>query len=151
MLAITHLDVLEPVALLFERLIAALCVALIMFYAATLPAKATDQLQHSPALMVPHEHGGLDSFTVDTVHESDNDHVDRHDNAPDDESQPRDHVAGGHHHHGDSGPNLLVPGTAGTAAVLLSSGLHGLRKDRQIAGLRPVGPERPPRSLSLMI
>lgn len=131
---------------LFHRLIATLCVALMMAYAATVPAKATDQIQHSPAFIVSHDHGDVGNFTLDAVHDSHDDHADHHDDAPaDDEGTPADHLAGGHHHHGDTGPNLLVPNAAMAAAIAPSAALHGIVKNRQFAGLRPVGPERPPR------
>lgn len=130
----------------FDRLIAALCVALLIAYAATVPAKAADQIQHSPAFMVSHDHDDDGSFTLDAVHDSHDEHADHHDDAPaDDEGTPADHLAGGHHHHGDTGPNLLVPNAAMAAAIAPSAALHGIGKDRLFAGLRPVGPERPPR------
>lgn len=109
-----------------------------------------DQVEHA-AIITGHDHGGPNDFPVDVVYDAEAHDADHHPGALDGDEQTGDPVAGGHHHHGDSGPNLLVPGTAGTAAVLLSSGLHGLRKDRQIAGLRPAGPERPPRSPTLII
>lgn len=141
---------LTPIASAFHRLIAALCVALMMFYAATLPAKAADQLQHAPALMVAHEHDRLSGFSVDAVHDSHVDHADHHGDASDDEGQPSDDV-GGHHHHGDTGPNLLIPGAASAEGFALLAGPHGIGKDRRIAGLRSIGPERPPRIASLNI
>lgn len=118
-----------------------------LFYASTMPARAMDQVEHA-AIITGHDHGGPSDFPVDVVYDAEAHDADHHPGALDGDEQTGDPVAGGHHHHGDSGPNLLVPGTA---AVLLSSGLHGFRKDRQIAGLRPVGPERPPRSPSLII
>src|SRR3546814_21116123 len=57
----------------------------------------------------------------------------------DDEGTRADHLAGGHHHHGDTGPNLLVPNAAVAAAIAVSAALHGIGKDRQFAGLRPIG------------
>lgn len=136
----------------FDRLIAALCALLMMFYAATAPAKAADQIQHSPAFMVSHDHGSAGNFTLDAVHDSHDGHADHDDDAPaDDEGTPADHLAGGHHHHGDTGPNLLVPNAATAGAIAPSASLHGIGKDRQIAGLRSLGPERPPRTLSLTV
>jgi|UPI0007372ABA hypothetical protein len=150
--AITRGTVLKSIAPALDRLMAALCVALLMFYVATLPAKAADQIQHAPALMVAHDHIGLGNFSVDAVHNSDDDHAnhtDHHGSVPDDEDQPGDHLAGGHHHHGDTGPNLLVPDTASASAFAPVAGLHGIGEDPHIAGLRAIGPERPPRTTSL--
>lgn len=121
-----------------------------LFYASTMPARAMHQVEHA-AIIAEHDHSGPSDFPVDVVYDAQAHDADHHPDAPDDDERTGDPLAGGHHHHGDSGPNLLVPGTAGTAAIPLSSGLHGLGKDRQIAGVRPVGPERPPRSLSLTI
>lgn len=149
MRAIRREGVLTPIASAFDRLIAALCVALMIFYAATIPAKATDQIQHSPALMMAHDHGDADTLTIDAVHDSHQDHADHHGNVPDDEGQPSDHLAGGHHHHGDSGPNLLVPRGADAPGFGRIAGLHGIGQDRHIAGLKSIGPERPPRLFSL--
>lgn len=136
-------------ALSLNRLIASLCIALMMFYAATAPAKAADQLQHLPSLMVTHDHGTLGIFSVDAVHDNYSNHADHHDQTPDTDDQPGDHLAGGHHHHGDTGPNLLVPGDANALGSFASGNVHGMRPDRQFAGLRPAGPEKPPRLLSL--
>jgi hypothetical protein len=128
------------------RAIAALCVALMLFYAATVPVRAANQIEHAPALMVAHEHDGFGNFSVEAVH--DDDHADHHDDSPasDDTS---DHLAGGHHHHGDSVPNLLVPDEAAPPAMPPYAGLHGISKNRLFAGLRSIGPERPPRTTSL--
>ncbi len=144
--------VLTYVSSRFDRLIGTLCVALMLFYAATAPAKAADQIQHSPVFMISHQHGELADFAVDTVHDSPAEHADHHDNAPaDDESTPGDHLAGGHHHHGDTGPNLLVPNAVTASGIAPIGSLHGIGNDRQIAGRRSIGPERPPRPHSLTV
>lgn len=123
-----------------------------MFYAATVPAKAADQIQHSPALMASHDHGSTSSFMLDAVHDSPDQHADHHDDGPvDNEGTPTGHVAGGHHHHGDTGPNLLVPNAATAGAIAPAAPLHGIGKDRPFVGLRSLGPERPPRHLSLTV
>lgn len=137
------------IASALDRLIAALCVALMMVYAATLPAKAADQIQHAPALMVSHDHEGFDNFSVDAVHDDHHEHGDPHEDSSDSDGQPSDHLAGGHHHHGDSSPNLLVPEAAASPVMAPLAGLHAIATDRQIAGLRSIGPERPPRTTSL--
>ncbi|WP_439568452.1 hypothetical protein [Sphingopyxis sp.] len=133
----------------FDRLVGALCVALMMIYAAALPAKAAAQMQHAPALMVSHEHGGLDNFAIDVVHDSYDDHVGHHEDAPDDKGQSDDHRAAGHHHHGDTGPNLLAPAVSDTSGFVPPASLHDIGKDRPISGLRSIGPDRPPRTASL--
>lgn len=140
-----------PLASALDRLIAALCVALMMFYAATMPAKAADQIQHAPALMVAHDHDGLDRFSIDAVHDGHDEPAAHHDDTPDTGDQPDDHLGGSHHHHGDSGPNLLVPNVAAAPGIAPSRSLHGARIERPIAGLRSLGPERPPRTTSLTI
>lgn len=147
--AITRGNVLTPIASAFDRLIVALCVALMLFFAATAPARAADQIQHSPAFIASHAHGGLGSLTFDAVHDSQDEHADHHGGAPGDEDAPGDHLGGGHHHHGDHGPNLLAPQGVMAGVMAPLSSLHGIGKDRRIAGLRPLGPERPPRTLSL--
>ncbi|WP_188237021.1 hypothetical protein [Sphingopyxis sp. LK2115] len=150
-LPITRESVLTRNASRLDRLIAALCVALMMFYAATAPAKAADQIEHSPAFMVWHNHGDVGNFTLDAVHDSHDEHADHHDDAPADEEAPADHLAGGHHHHGDTGPNLLVPNAAMAGAIAPTAALLGIGKDRQFSGLSSVGPERPPRTFSLTV
>lgn len=121
-----------------------------LFYAATMPAKAADQLQHSSALMVPHAHDGLGGFSVDAVHD-DHDHQSAHHDDGADTGEPTDgEMADGHHHHGDAGPNMLVCETPMPSSLLLADDLYGVGKERSITGLRPVGPERPPRRFSLI-
>lgn len=129
-----------------NRLIASLCAALMLFYAATIPTKAMDKLQHAPAVMAEHDHVSLANFSVDVVHDS----HEHHDDGPQDGgSQPDDHLAGGHHHHGDSSPSLMFPEFAANLGSGPLNSLHGLRNERQFTGLISVGPERPPRPLSL--
>lgn len=146
---ITRVSVTRVFTPFADRLIAALCALLMMFYAATVPARAIDQIQHSPALMVSHEHGGDAAFGLDAVHDDLADHEAHHEKAPDADDQPGEHFAGGHHHHGDGGSNLLVPGGAYALAHAAANSLHGPWSERQIDGQRPGGPERPPRYNSL--
>ncbi len=120
-----------------------------MVYAATLPVKAAHQLQHLPSLMITHDHGVLGAILVDVVHDDHSGHSGYHAQSPDTDEQPGEHLAGGHHHHGDTGPNLLVPSDANALGSYAAADMHAARPDRQFAGFRPVGPERPPRLLSL--
>lgn len=147
-IATTRVDVPTSPARAIDRLIAMLCVALMMFYAATMPAKAAGQIQHAPALMVVHDHQGADSFAIDAVHD---DHAAPHDDSHDTGDQPDDDLDGSHHHHGDSGPNLLIPNIATATSLAPSGSLLGGRIERPIAGLRALGPERPPRTISLTV
>ena len=134
-----------------DRLIATLCVALMLFYAATIPAKAANQIQHAPGLMIAHDHDGPASFSVDTVHDFQDAHAEHHEEPSDGKDDPGDRAGGGHHHHGDSGPNLLVPeAAAGQSRASLAS-LHQAIRERHVVGLRSPGPERPPRSISLTV
>ncbi len=146
--ATTRVIVPAPLASALDRLIAALCVALMMFYAATMPAKAADQIQHAPALMVAHDHQGADNFAIAAVHD---DHAAPHDEPADSGDQSDDDLGGSHHHHGDSGPNLLVPNVAAAPAIAPWRSPHRTRIERPIAGLRSLGPERPPRTTSLTV
>lgn len=134
-----------------DRLIAALCVLLMMVYAATAPAKAVDQIRHAPTVMMVHDHSGTVDFAIHAVPGSHDDHAGQSGEAPADE-EPGNPLAGGHHHHhGDNGPNLLVPDAASAAAIPASSRLHAFGRDRHVAGLRPIGPERPPRTTPLTL
>lgn len=135
-----------------ERLIAALCAALMLFYAATVPVKAADQIEHTSAFMTSHDHEGSGDFALDIVHCSTDAHAAHHDAAPDTNDQPGDQRTGGHHHHhGDTGPNLIVAETDTGFGMAPSDSLHGIRKELPIAGMRSVGPERPPRMISLNV
>ncbi len=131
-----------------DRMIATLCVAVMMFYAATMPAKAAAQIQHAPALMVAHDHQGADNFAIDVVHD---DHAAPHGDPPDSGDQSDDDLGGSHHHHGDSGPNLLVLNVAAVPSIAPWRSPHGTQIERPIAGLRSLGPERPPRTTSLTV
>lgn len=132
-----------------DRLIATLCVALMLFYAATIPAKAANQIQHAPGLMLAHDHDVPISFSVDAVHDYQDAHAEHHEDTSDSEDEPSDRAGGGHHHHGDSGPNLLVPEAAAGQATISRASLHQSISERHIVGLRSPGPERPPRSVTL--
>jgi hypothetical protein len=135
----------KPRSSLPDRLILSLCALLMTLYAATIPAKAANQLEHAPSFMMTHDHKEDADFSVDVVHDS----FDHHDDAPDGDEGPNDPASGGHHHHGDNGPNLLVPDAATAPTILSSSRLQVAEKDRHVAGLRSIGPERPPRTTSL--
>jgi hypothetical protein len=134
-----------------DRLIATLCVALMLFYAATIPAKAANQIQHMPGLMIAHDHDGPASFSVDTVHDYQDAHAEHHEDTSDSEGEPGDRAGGGHHHHGDSGPNLLVPEAASGQVCASLASLHQAIREHHIVGLRSPGPERPPRSITLTV
>ncbi len=112
--ATTRVGVPTSPAHAIDRMIATLCVAVMMFYAATMPAKAAAQIQHAPALMVAHDHQGSDNFAIDVMHD---DHAAPHDDPPDSGDQSDDDLGGSHHHHGDSGPNLLVPNVAAAPTI----------------------------------
>lgn len=114
-----------------------------LFYAATMPAKAVDHIQHASVAIAHHDHTGLSSFSVDAVHD------DHDDDQPDSDDTQDDRLAGGHQHYGDTGPNLIVADANTPLAIAPVDGVHGMRHERQIAGLRSVGPERPPRDTSL--
>ena len=146
--ATTRVGVPTSPAHAIDRMIATLCVAVMMFYAATMPAKAAAQIQHAPALMVAHDHQGSDNFAIDVMHD---DHAAPHDDSHDTGDQPDDDLDGSHHHHGDSGPNLLIPNIATATSLAPSGSLLGGRIERPIAGLRALGPERPPRTISLTV
>ncbi len=134
-----------------DRLIAALCVLLMTVYAATVPAKAVDQIRHAPTVMMAHDHSSAADFAIHAVPGSHADHAEHFGDAPADE-EPGNPLAGSHHHHhGDSGPNLLVPDAASAAAIPASSRLHTFGRDRHVAGLRSIGPERPPRTTPLTL
>lgn len=149
--AVTRGRMPKPSASLLDRLILALCALLVMFYAAMMPAKAADQLQHAPSFMVAHDHKDAADFSVNAVHDGFDDHAADHDDAPKSDDGPDAPVSGGHHHHGDSAPSLLVPDAVIAPAIAWLADLHGIDKDRKIAGLRSIGPERPPRTTSLNI
>lgn len=146
---ITRGPVLHRTTPLPDRLIAALCALLMMVYAAAMPARAAHQIQHGPTVMIEHDHSAADDFSLEAVDDHHGAHADHHDDAPDGDNEPGDNLAGGHHHHGDSGPNLLVPNATAAGAMAASPRLHGFEKDRPIAGLRSIGPERPPRTTPL--
>ena len=134
-----------------DRLVAALCVVMLMFYAATVPAKAVDQVRHTPTTMIAHDHSGPADFAINAVPGSHDDHAEHFGDAPADEESGKPFAGGHHHHHGDSGPNLLVPDAATARTMSSSARLHAFDKDRHIAGLRSIGPERPPRFTSLTL
>lgn len=147
--AVTRGRMPKPRSSLPDRLILSLCALLMALYAATIPAKAANQLQHAPSFMMAHDHKDAADVSVDVIHDSVDHHAVHHDGAPDGDEEPGDPASGGHHHHGDNGPNLLVPDAATAPTILSSSRLQVAEKDRHVAGLRSIGPERPPRTASL--
>jgi len=149
--AITREGVRTGLASFYYRFVASLCVALMAFYAATAPVKAADQIQHMPALIALHAHDNIGSFPIYSDHGSDGTFLDHHGQEPVGDSQPDDPLGAGHHHHGDTGPNLIVPNVMAALSLTPSADLHVIGTDRQIAGLRSIGPERPPRLFSLNV
>ena len=139
-----------PTISALNRLMAALCVALIMVYAATMPVKAANQIQHNLPAMIAHQHDTLDVVSIEAVHEDSAGQSDHHKDDPDSQDRSGEDMAGGHHHHGDSGSSLLVPGAALTTASAPLASLPGMGKVRAMAGLRSIEPERPPRQAALI-
>lgn len=147
--AVTRGRMPKPRSSLPSRLILLLCALLMTLYATTIPAKAANQLQHAPSFMMTHDHKDAADFSVDVIHNSVDHHAVHHDDVPEGDEEPGDPASSGHHHHGDNGPNLLVPDAATAPTILSPPHMQVAEKDRHVAGLRSIGPERPPRTASL--
>lgn len=138
-----------PISSALNRLVATLCVLLTFVYAATMPVKASNQIQHMMPATVAHQHSVLAAVPVDTDHDHDAIHADHGEPDSSDHDRSGGDANGEHHHHGDSGSNILLPAAATTPELTPSTRLEGLGTERAIAGLRAIEPERPPRLSSL--
>lgn len=115
-----------------------LCIALTLVFAGASLSGVLDDLQHAPGAPAEHEHLLFSPISLEPHH------AEHHAPQPDQDS-PADHLAG-HHHHGDNGPGLVVPGSAGTAVLALTDDLREMMSDRQAPGWMARGPERPPKA-----
>lgn len=120
-----------------------------MFYAATMPAKAGNQIQHNLPIATAHQHSALDVVASDATTDDDADHADHHRDSPDDQDRSDNDSANGHHHHGDSGSSALLPEAMSGAATGPTRSQRRIGHETAIAGLRSIEPERPPRNTSL--
>lgn len=139
----------RPISSALNRLVATLCVLLTFVYAATMPVKASNQIQHMMPATVAHQHSVLAAVPVDVDHDHDAVQADHGAPDPSDHDRSGGDANGEHHHHGDSGSNILLPAAATTPELAPSTRLEGLGTERAIAGLRAIEPERPPRLSSL--
>ena len=122
-----------------NQVCAALCVALALLFAGSSLSSAVDRIQHAPGASPTHEHMVLSDFSLEDVD-------DRGHQQPDpDDQDPADHLAGGHHHHGDNGAGLIALASADAILATLPGDAHGLAPDRPAVGFRIQGPERPPK------
>lgn len=127
-----------------DRLFVMLCVALALVYACASASQVIDRIQHSSAHVTQHDHVVFSDAVAVVAHgDHHDDDVGGGDVGTGD--QPSDHLAGGHHHHGDTGPSLAVDTTEAFGLMALSESLRSSIQDRQIAGVAVPGPERPPR------
>jgi len=132
-----------------KRLVATLCVALTMFYAATMPAKAGNQIQHTLPIATAHQHSAIDVVASDATTDDGADHADHHRDSPDDQDRSDKDSANGHHHHGDGGSSALLPEAMAAATMVPTGSLRNIGRETAITGLRSIEPERPPRNTSL--
>ncbi len=142
-------DVPGPISSALNRLVATLCVALTIVYAATMPVKANNQIQHLMPVTVAHQHSMLGVVPVDADHKGAAVHADHDKHGSEEQNRSGADGNSGHHHHGDSGSTILLPDAAATPQLAPSAGITGLGKERAIAGLRSIEPDRPPRTTSL--
>lgn len=128
-----------------DRLFVMLCMALALVYAGASTSQVIDTIQHAPVQVTEHEHSVFsNALTAQAGDHADDNHADE----TDDEQAP-DHLAGGHHHHGDTGPSLIAGAADELANVVLFESLHASIRDRQVIGIAVPGPERPPRQMTL--
>jgi len=127
-----------------ERFVAVLCLVLALVYAGASASQAINTMQHSAAQEAAHEHSVLsDALEMRGSHHADDGPADL------DNDQTQHDVAGGHHHHGDTGPSLLATSANELPGVMLFSNSRAPARDRRVDGIAVPGPERPPMVLKL--
>lgn len=123
-----------------------MCIALALVYAGALTSQMVNQIQHAPAQAVHHDHAVFASaFELQADSHAQDAH---HDDEVGGDEAP-DHLAGGHHHHGDTGPSVMADAVPEFAMMAPFESLRASIADRQIAGVGVPGPERPPRQTAL--
>ena len=129
--------------LILKRLTAMLCIALALVFAVGSPSSAVDGIHHAKGASIEHGHLIFSDLAIEQDYADCN-------QAPDsDDTSPRDHLPGGHHHHGDSSSGMIAPVPAGAMVFALTSAPHGIEPERQTPGLKTRGPERPPKPLTM--
>ena len=128
----------SPVA----KLCSTLCVALALVFAGSALASVVDSIQHAPGGSSAHEHLLFSEIAME-----DADDQARHE--PDQGKESPSDLAGGHHHHGDSGVGLAVTPAGDDRLAVLADDNPGFVPDRRPVGIRLPGPERPPRSSTI--
>lgn len=122
------------------------CIALALVYAGALTSQMVNQIQHAPAQAAHHDHAFFGSaFELPANSRAQDAH---HDDEVGGDEAP-DHMTGGHHHHGDTGPSVMANAVPEFASVVPFERLRASITDRQIAGIHMPGPERPPRQRQL--
>lgn len=121
------------------------CLALAFVFANASATSVVDRFQHETGSA--HDHGLRLSLTVD---DHLGDHAgDHHDNG-DDRGAPN-HAAGIGHHHADA-PTGALDGATSIASLRPATAVPVSFAPEHIAArFKPGGPERPPRSLSLLV
>ena len=132
-----------------RSLLATLCVALSVVFAATSVASVVDRIQH--AVQMPHEHASeLTLIAVDDDHHHAADHP-KQDDRDDADQAPGDHAAGPGHHHADA-PTGSLNGTSETsAAVSVGAASPVTLGPAGAKGIRPGGLERPPKPIAIRV
>ena len=124
------------------KLCSTLCVALALVFAGTALASVVDRIQHAPGGSSAHEHLLFSEIATE-------DASDRASHEPDQGKESPSDLAGGHHHHGDSGLGLAVTPAGDLRLAALAGDNPGFLPDRRPVGIRLPGPERPPRSSTI--
>lgn len=123
--------------------------ALAFVYAVGSITQLINGLQHSGPQASVHEHWVLsDALVVHADHHTNDQHVDE-DHADPAVDPTQDDMAGGHHHHGDTGPSLLATLGNELPRAMLFGTMLVFAGDQHIIGISVPGPERPPMVLKL--
>lgn len=127
-----------------KRLFALLCLVLALVYAGGSASQVVNAIEHSAAQSSAHDH----SVLIDALAMQAGDHAEI-DPANSADDQAQNEIAGGHHHHGDTGPSLLATSANEMPGVTLLGNLRVPAGDRHVDGIAVPGPERPPMVLKL--
>lgn len=126
---------------LLARLIAMLCIAIILLFAGMSMSSAMDRVQHAPSAPIEHEHMLFGDLSLELDHADDH-----HGSQPDDSNDdPAGQLAGGHHHHADGASGMIVPNQTQATMLSLAADMRAFETQRQSLGIKARGPERPPK------
>ncbi|MBN9534366.1 MAG: hypothetical protein J0I26_12970 [Alphaproteobacteria bacterium] len=130
------------------RFFATFCIALVLVFTAASVSNTVNGFQHRLGGPIHHGHLIFSNIVFDTADQ----HAAGHNMASSQSDQTPDHEPEtGHHHHGEAGSGPVLFQTGALEPLACAGGKLSLAADRLVSEHCVLGPERPPKAITISV